>query len=183
MNELRKIRVEGNIPMKQIVDIVRAVFPKFDKPLLSKCEHSNQYGIELTVEAMNIVREEIAHKAVATGVNNSEKAEPISNTGREKTALYHEILKLIPKGRDHAISRQCLVKLAKLSDREVRKCIEQARHDGHIIINDGSGIGYYLTDNIDDILQAYHKEHKRMLAILHRTRHLRRRLKEAGIDI
>ena len=57
-----------------------------------------------------------------------------------------DILQFIPTGRENAITRRELVDRTGLPDRMVRKLIEDARLD-HAIINDSSGIGYYVTEN------------------------------------
>lgn len=54
-NSLRALRLEKNIPPKEIVEVVREMFPKYDKMLQSKCEHSDTYGIELRKEAMDAI--------------------------------------------------------------------------------------------------------------------------------
>lgn len=50
-NRLRDLRLRSGIPPQQMVDTVRESFPKYDKPLQSKCEHTDQYGVELTYSA------------------------------------------------------------------------------------------------------------------------------------
>lgn len=44
-NQLRDLRLSCSLPAADIVTAVKAVHPKFDKPLLSKCEHPEDYGI------------------------------------------------------------------------------------------------------------------------------------------
>lgn len=38
------------------VKAVRAEFPKFDRPLLAKCEHPEDYGVKLLPEAEALIR-------------------------------------------------------------------------------------------------------------------------------
>lgn len=45
-NELRHLRLNNSLPAAEIVAPIREVFPKFDKTLLSKCEHPEDYGVE-----------------------------------------------------------------------------------------------------------------------------------------
>lgn len=44
-NQLTDLRLSCSLPAAAIVEAVRAVHPKFDKPLLSKCERPEEYGI------------------------------------------------------------------------------------------------------------------------------------------
>lgn len=52
-NSLRELRIGKNIPAKDMVETVKAIYPKFDKALQSKCEHGDEYGIELMKRAMD----------------------------------------------------------------------------------------------------------------------------------
>lgn len=52
-DELRALRLAKNIPGKDMVDIVKPLYPKFDKTILSKCENGDAYGVDLRKDAMN----------------------------------------------------------------------------------------------------------------------------------
>lgn len=56
-NELRKLRLDGNIPMQDMVEVVREHYPKFDKPLQSKCERTKSYGVMLVPDAMELLHD------------------------------------------------------------------------------------------------------------------------------
>lgn len=55
-NPLTALRVNNGLKAKEVVTVVRDVYPKFDKPLLSKCEHPDQYGVELLPPGMEALR-------------------------------------------------------------------------------------------------------------------------------
>ena len=55
-NELRDLRLRKQLPAKEIVEVVRTIYPKFDKPLLSKCENGGVYGVQLRADAMKALR-------------------------------------------------------------------------------------------------------------------------------
>lgn len=55
-NELRDLRLISGIPAPEIADAVKAVFPKFDRYLLSKCEQQELYGVTLLPRGMRAVR-------------------------------------------------------------------------------------------------------------------------------
>lgn len=61
----------------------------------------------------------------------------------------------IPKGRKNAISRQELAARWGVSDREVRRRVQELRctdfYDNYIIISTSSGRGYYKTDDREEI--------------------------------
>ena len=52
---LRLLRLRYKIPPVDIVATVREIFPKYDKTLQSKCEHSDEYGVRIRPEAMDVL--------------------------------------------------------------------------------------------------------------------------------
>lgn len=91
-----------------------------------------------------------------------------------------QFIDFIGCGKENAVTRRSLCRLTGLSDRAVRETIEQARHEGYIILNDQDGTGYYMTADIDAIERQYRQNQSRALSILHYQKPLRRALKEAG---
>lgn len=55
-NELRDLRLRKQLPAKEMVEVVRTIYPKFDKTLLSKCENGGVYGVQLRTDAMRVLR-------------------------------------------------------------------------------------------------------------------------------
>lgn len=50
-NRLRELRLSSEATPQEMVDIVRVMYPKYDRTLQSKCEHTEDYGVELTYSA------------------------------------------------------------------------------------------------------------------------------------
>lgn len=48
---IRDLRTERHIPVGDIVEVVASVYPRFDRYLLSKVEHGEEYGIRLRADA------------------------------------------------------------------------------------------------------------------------------------
>lgn len=90
------------------------------------------------------------------------------------------IVDLIPKGRENAITRENLRTITGLNDRTLRQEIEDARSKGALIFNEQDGNGYYTSDEISDIARQYRQNENRAMSILVQQKYLRRRLKEAG---
>lgn len=59
------------------------------------------------------------------------------------TELQERLLSLIPHGKDNAISREQLVTLTNVSDRKVRKIVEELRAEGNIICSSTQTKGYW----------------------------------------
>ena len=45
--ELRELRLSKQIPAKDMVAVVQAIYPKYDKTVQSKCENGDAYGVSL----------------------------------------------------------------------------------------------------------------------------------------
>lgn len=77
------------------------------------------------------------------------------------------------------ISRAELAARTGMSDRAVRKEIEQLRMAGHIIGNRQDGGGYFLIgDDREALCAQYRQMRRRALNILKQTTPIRRKLKE-----
>nr|DAT45837.1 MAG TPA: CodY-like protein [Caudoviricetes sp.] len=93
------------------------------------------------------------------------------------TALLGEV---IPFGRHNAISRAELAGRLGMTDRKMRKAVENARCEGLMILNDSDGRGYYQSDDLAEIQRQYDQDTSRAMAILKRRKPMREVLKEAG---
>ena len=51
-NELRDLRVRCQLPVKDMVEVVRTLYPKFDKTVQSKCENGDAYGVSIRPDAL-----------------------------------------------------------------------------------------------------------------------------------
>lgn len=49
--DLKEIRVSKNIPAKDMVAVVKELYPSYDKTLQSKCENGDTYGVCLRSNA------------------------------------------------------------------------------------------------------------------------------------
>ena len=50
-NPIRDLRLTHNLSGPEMADVVRNIYPKFDRYLLSKCEAPDVYGIQLVRDA------------------------------------------------------------------------------------------------------------------------------------
>lgn len=89
----------------------------------------------------------------------------------------------IPFGQENAISRKELAAKLGMSDRKMRKCVEEARADGLLILNDQNGRGYWQSNDIDELRQQYDQDTARALSILQRRKPLRDALVAAGVEV
>lgn len=94
-----------------------------------------------------------------------------------------EIVNYIPYGHNNAISRQTLCSLTGMTDRTVRRKIEEARRAGALIENEQDGRGYFQSINLDKIERQYKQDTARALAILARRSTARKILKAHGREV
>lgn len=96
-----------------------------------------------------------------------------------------DLLDAIPIGHANAIRRRDLCARLGTSDRLVRRMIEQARTDGHLILNIGDGRGYFQVDMSDpgdlDLLECQcHMDTSRALSVLAHRKTAREILRKRG---
>lgn len=99
--------------------------------------------------------------------------------GAEISEFAEVVLSNIPFRKDRAVTRERLVRLTGIGDRQVRRAIEELRRS-YVIINDQDGRGYYRSGDLNDISRAYYQERARALAVLRRLKPMRELLKGGG---
>lgn len=50
--ELRDLRLNKKLPAKEMVSVVKEIYPKYDKTMQSKCERGSEYGIRIRQDAL-----------------------------------------------------------------------------------------------------------------------------------
>lgn len=86
-------------------------------------------------------------------------------------------------GIENAKTREELCRITGLSDRMLRRLIEEARERGALIVAGDGGEGYYITDDLTDIARQYRVDKSRALAVLKRLKTMRRMLNDAGKEV
>ena len=89
------------------------------------------------------------------------------------------LLKVIPKGKEHAIQRRQLASMLNVNRREVSRLVMTARLDEIIIALGGNG---YYQPVTDDELREYHRTaRKRAITILATLKAARREMTRRGL--
>lgn len=85
--------------------------------------------------------------------------------------MFLTILDYIPFGKENAINRHELASMMNMSDRDMRKAIENEWENGHIILNLSDGSGYFqpTTEEINLIRTYKEQEESRAFNILKKT--------------
>lgn len=58
--ELRELRISKQIPAKEMVAVVQAIYPKYDKTVQSKCENGEAYGVSIRPDALEALYSQFA---------------------------------------------------------------------------------------------------------------------------
>ena len=88
----------------------------------------------------------------------------------------------IGTGRENTTSSERLQQLSGLSERDLRKTIEQLRRSGRVIISAVDG-GYYKPANTAELKRFIHKENSRALSVLKTLKSARKLLHEWGESV
>ncbi len=97
--------------------------------------------------------------------------------------MKNNIAALIPEGRENAVTRAYLRMMTGMSDRAVRKEIEELRNAGLFICNNSDGYGYYISNDLAELQRQYKADTARALSILKRRKYIRNYLKQRGVDV
>ena len=100
---------------------------------------------------------------------------------KTKSETIAELMKWIPKGSHDPMTRECLSLMLGMSDRKVRQAIHDARMEGHLIVSTDKG--YYIPDDVADLVDYYRKERKRAISVLAALKKTRLTLREMGVDL
>lgn len=80
------------------------------------------------------------------------------------------ILDYIPLGHSNAVSRKWLISVTKLSDRTIRKLIEEANNPEDVIVNIGNGYFRYADETDLKYIEEYYKtENSRGWSNIHKS--------------
>lgn len=92
------------------------------------------------------------------------------------------ILEFIPYGKENAIKRDELSEKTGLSDRLVRKQIEEERENGAFILNFQDGRGYFQSTDTEDLLHQFRLNRSRAMSVLKQQSPIYKVLKERGVS-
>ena len=185
MNRLQERRTELSLSQPDVVRLLRVRCPIMDVSLYSKIENGHCLPNKDTLEAL----EAALQAPVSVLFEPDELAAIGESEGAQAPQTltpppYYAMLEAaIPHGRRNAITREALAAKLGMSDRQMRKAIEDARYAGLVILNDQNGRGYWISDDVLEMRRQYAKDTSRAMSILKRRKPLRDALKAAGQHI
>lgn len=182
MNRLRERRVALGLSQPELSARLKEYNPRMDVGMVSRFEGGVCLPTQETLKALEAIlqapRTELYDADDLVAICEEEGAQSVS-----EAPMTAALANVIPYGRRNAISRKALAAKLGLSDRQMRKAVENARDEGLIILCECNGRGYYQSDDLNEIQLQYIQDTKRAMAILKRRKTMRRLLKAAGRNV
>lgn len=175
---LKEARLQSGMTQRQLSKALADVGNNTDIAMLSRYESGVCYPTMETINALEYVLQ--IDGLFFPGMDALTLKAQDEATQGEISPLAERVLACIPTGKMYAKSRSQMAQETGLPDRTVRRAIEELRGAGYLIINDQSGAGYYITDDLDELSRQYRQDTARAMAILTRRKAIRKRLKEGG---
>ena len=183
MNNLRLWRESRGLKQTELAAMVKPIDARIDSSMISRFENEmclpTPSVSKALASALNVPESLLfggTEQLYISGVVDGDaRAEPESMDVTDLIAHFREA------GKGAAISRRALASMMDVSDRHLRRIIEEARNCGYLIINDSDGTGYFLAASSADIERHFRQENARALSILKRLKAARTRLKEVNI--
>lgn len=94
MEKLKELRLSQQIPAKDMVEVVRRLYPKYDKTVQSKCENGDVYGVMIRPDAMNALYDAFALEPPAPPKKDKRRL-TCRISARLETADYERLQQLI----------------------------------------------------------------------------------------
>ena len=174
-------RVALHMTQPEVCARLREIDPRMDVPMYSKIENGQCLPTPRVLEALESILQ--APRSELLSADELDIMEAVEAATPKLSDETLRVISAIPYGREHAITRKTLARLAGMDERTAREHIEAARRAGIFIVSLPRTPGYFRTDNLDEIEVQYRIDHARALSILSRLTPMRRALKSAGRDV
>lgn len=182
MTAIKERRLALGLTQPQVASMLKAVDPRMDVAMVSRIENGVCLPTAKVLASLTtILQADVSELFPADEVLAMRELE--ADTEPQEASWSERLKKAIPYGRENAIRRDDLAYALGVSDRSLRKSIENARAAGMLINNDGDGKGYYQSDDTEDLVRQYRQDTSRALSILYRRKTIRRLLVERGVDV
>lgn len=187
MSNLKERRTELGFSQPDVVRLLRERCPVMDVSLYSKIENGhclpNAETLRALETALQAPRQVLFDPAEIAALPEEERSKAQEKPQEAGQPYYVMLKNAIPYGRRNAITRDALAAKLGMSDRAMRKAIEEARGDGLLILCEQNGRGYYQSDDPAEMRCQYQQDTNRALAILKRRKPLRDALIAAGQQV
>ena len=182
MNRLQERRLSLGLSQPDVSAKLKEVDPRMDVGMVSRFERGACLPTPPVLEALESILQ-----APRAYLFDEDELGVIPGCGAVGGAQWSpvtvKLANIIPFGRRNAISRLTLAEKMCMTDRQMRKAVEDARNEGLIILCECNGRGYYQSDDLNEIHCQYIQDTNRAMAILRRRNPMRALLQAAGRNV
>lgn len=93
----------------------------------------------------------------------------------------HELMELIPRGKENAVTAQELAILKDSTRRNISRMVHEARSDGYLILSGRQG--YYLPKDMEEVTEFYKRSRKQAVSLLAVLKTARKIVKGSGYEV
>lgn len=182
MNRLQERRMMLGLTQPDVSAKLKQIDPRMDVSMVSRFERGVCLPTLPVLEALEDILQaprttlfDEDELGIIPGSESAESAEASTMTIALATAILF--------GRRNAIARDELAEKLNMSDRTMRKAVENARSEGLIILCECNGRGYYQSNDLTEIRRQYTQDTRRAMAILERSKPMRVLLRAANRNV
>lgn len=173
MNNLKLYRTRKGMTQLELAIKVQEADPTIDQAKISFLENGDVYPGRELLKALSTALD-VAPEALWDGFESMF----VPTVPVDVSATTKRMTRLIPHGKENAVTRDELRRFTGWGDRVLRENIERARNEGVVIANDQDGKGYYRPVTREEMARLYRSNQNRALSILRQQKHIRERLND-----
>ena len=93
--KLRSLRLSKNLPVRDMVEVVQSIYPKYDKTIQSKCENGDAYGVDIRPDALDALYQHFDPEGLAKPKKKDAHRLNCRISCRLETEMYNKLVQLV----------------------------------------------------------------------------------------
>jgi len=166
---IKERREQLGMQQKELLALLRKDEPRLDPGTFSRIEN----GFVLPVSEELLASLEKHLQTPRSDLFNGLEVFAIECSEFPREANTDRVANALGYGKKNAIKREELCAKLGVSDRKMRRMVEQARRDGLAVCNDQDDDGYYIADTPDEYDRQYRQIYDRAMSMLVQLKHFR----------
>lgn len=168
---IKERREELGMQQKELLNLLRQDEPRLDAGTLSRIEN----GFVLPTSDKLLASLEKHLQTPRSDLFNGLEVFAIECSKLPREANTDVVASALGYGKKNAVPREYLAEVLGVSDRQMRKMIEDAKRDGLVVCNDQDDKGYYIADTPEEYGRQYTQTYNRAMSLLVQLKHMRAR--------
>lgn len=166
---IKERREQLGMQQKELLSLLRQDEPRLDPGTFSRIE--NGFVLPTSEELLTSLEKHL--QTSRSDLFNGLEVFAIECSELPREANTDVVANALGYGKKNAIKREELCEKLGVSDRKMRRMIEQARRDGLVVCNDQDDDGYYIADTPDEYDRQYRQIHDRAMSLLVQLKYMR----------